>query len=69
MGLGDAQSLSGAERALSALADRDLVVLEDGEFAFKSELIREVAYGTLTKAERARRHAALGGWLADRGRR
>ena len=68
VGLGDAQSLSGAERALSALADRDLVVLEDGEFAFKSELIREVAYGTLTKAERARRHAALGGWLADRSR-
>jgi len=68
VGLGDAQSLSGAERAMSALADRDLVVLEDGEFAFKSELIREVAYGTLTKAERARRHAALGGWLADRSR-
>jgi class 3 adenylate cyclase/tetratricopeptide (TPR) repeat protein len=68
VGLGDAQSLSGAERALSALADRDLVVLEDGEFTFKSELIREVAYGTLTKAERARRHAALGGWLADRSR-
>jgi class 3 adenylate cyclase/tetratricopeptide (TPR) repeat protein len=68
VGLGDAQSLSGAERALSSLADRDLVVLEDGEFAFKSELIREVAYGTLTKAERARRHAALGGWLTDRRR-
>jgi class 3 adenylate cyclase/tetratricopeptide (TPR) repeat protein len=64
VGLGDAQSVSGAERALSTLADRDLVVLEDGEFTFKSELIREVAYGTLTKAERARRHAALGVWLA-----
>ncbi len=68
VGLGDAQSLAGAERALAALADRDLVVLEDGEFSFKSELIREVAYGTLTKAERARRHAALGGWLVDRSR-
>jgi class 3 adenylate cyclase/tetratricopeptide (TPR) repeat protein len=68
VGLGNAQSLSGAENALSVLADRDLVVLEDDEFAFKSELIREVAYGTLTKAERARRHAALGGWLADRSR-
>ncbi len=68
VGLGDAQSLSGAERSLSALADRDLVVVDDNEFAFKSELIREVSYETLTKAERARRHAALGGWLADRGR-
>lgn len=66
VGLGDAQSLAGAERALTVLADRDLVVLEDGEFSFKSELIREVAYGTLTKAERARRHAALGGWLDGR---
>jgi class 3 adenylate cyclase/tetratricopeptide (TPR) repeat protein len=65
-GFGDTQSVSGAARALSILADRDLVVLEDGEFTFKSELIREVAYGTLTKAERARRHAALGGWLAER---
>ncbi len=68
VGLGAAQSLAGAERALSGLADRDLVVLEDGEFAFKSELIRDVAYGTLTKAERARRHAALAGGMADRGR-
>src|SRR5204862_7734168 len=39
VGLGDAQSLSGAERALSALADRDLVVLDGGECAVKSELI------------------------------
>jgi class 3 adenylate cyclase/tetratricopeptide (TPR) repeat protein len=66
VGLGTAQSVSGAERALATLADRDLVVLEDGEFNFKSELIREVAYGTLTKAERARRHAALGGLLTER---
>ena len=31
--------------------------LDDDDFHFKSELIREIAYGTLTKAERARRHA------------
>ena len=31
--------------------------IDHDEFHFKSELIREIAYGTLTKAERARRHA------------
>ena len=31
--------------------------IEHDDFHFKSELIREIAYGTLTKAERARRHA------------
>jgi len=58
----------GAELALSALADPGLVVLEDGESRSSPRLIREGAYGTLTKAERARRHAGLGGWLADRRR-
>jgi class 3 adenylate cyclase/tetratricopeptide (TPR) repeat protein len=50
-----------------ALADRDLVELVDGEFRFKSELVREVAYGTLTRAERARRHSALAHRLEDAG--
>jgi class 3 adenylate cyclase/tetratricopeptide (TPR) repeat protein len=44
---------------LARLEERELVVLDDDEFRFKSEVIREVAYGRLTKAERARRHAAL----------
>lgn len=44
---------------LANLADRDLLVLDGDEYHFKSALIRDVAYGTLTKAERARRHAAL----------
>ncbi len=48
-----------AERVLRSLQDHDLIVLDDDEFQFKSELVREVAYSTLTKGERARRHAAL----------
>ncbi len=44
---------------LRQLQDRDLLVVDDDEFQFKSELVRDVAYGTLTMAERARRHAAL----------
>jgi class 3 adenylate cyclase/tetratricopeptide (TPR) repeat protein len=52
--------------ALDLLAERDLIELGDDEYAFSSEVIRDVAYATLTKAERARRHAALGDWLAAR---
>ncbi len=39
-----------------------------GAWSFRSELVREVAYDTLTKADRARRHAALGLWMAERRR-
>jgi class 3 adenylate cyclase/tetratricopeptide (TPR) repeat protein len=50
------------------LVARDLLDAEgSGEtWSFRSELVREVAYGTLTKADRARRHAALAVWLERR---
>ena len=51
--------------SLTLLADREMLELEDGQFRFPSEVVREVAYGRLTKAERARRHAVLADWLAD----
>lgn len=54
--------------ALESLAAKDLLVIVEGEVEFRSEVIREVAYETLTKAERARRHAALGEWLATAAR-
>ena len=53
--------------ALNRLADRDLLVLDGDEYRFKSALIRDVAYGTLTKAERARRHATLSPLLSTPG--
>jgi class 3 adenylate cyclase/tetratricopeptide (TPR) repeat protein len=56
-----------APRLMERLTERDLVVLDADEFHFKSELIREIAYGTLTKAERARRHADLAPLLEYRG--
>ncbi len=56
----------GAATARS-LADRDLLELADGEFRFKSELVRDVTYGTLTRAERARRHSALAKRLEEAG--
>ncbi len=54
------------DEVLTELVARDLVGLEDGRWAFRSELVREVAYETLTKAERARRHAGLAQCLAER---
>jgi len=57
---GDSESRA----ALARLADRDLLVLDGDDYRFKSALIRDVAYGTLPKAERARRHAMLSPLLA-----
>ncbi len=58
---------SDARQLVEGLAERDLLLIDRDEFHFKSELIREIAYGTLTKAERARRHAALAPVLMNRG--
>jgi class 3 adenylate cyclase/tetratricopeptide (TPR) repeat protein len=56
-----------ARQVLETLAERDFIVMEHDDYHFKSELIREIAYGTLTKAERARRHASVAPVLAARG--
>jgi hypothetical protein len=50
--------------ALDALLQRDLVVpAETGAFTFRHSLIRDVAYGTLSRGERIRMHAAVAVWL------
>jgi class 3 adenylate cyclase len=69
--------LEGSEPDLRALEERDFIrrspassVLGDDEYSFKHALTREVALGTLPRAQRARRHAAFAGWLeANRGGR
>ncbi len=46
------------------LLDRDLIRTSGRElFTFRHILIREVAYGTLTRTERIRLHAAAGEWI------
>ncbi len=50
-------------RNLESLAGRDLLDVEGVEWSFRSDLVREVAYETLTKGERARHHARLGAFL------
>jgi class 3 adenylate cyclase/tetratricopeptide (TPR) repeat protein len=66
VGLGEARGETGAGGLLDQLVGRELVGLDEGRFEFRSEVVREVAYETLTKAERARRHAALAEWLSSR---
>ena len=57
-----------AVTAMEALIDRDLLVPHpDGSYAFRHIVIREVAYGTLPRAERARAHLELARWLPERG--
>ena len=59
--------------ALTALEEKDLVVPRPGsrlagehEYAFKHALIRDVAYGTLPKSVRARKHAEVGRFIEER---
>jgi class 3 adenylate cyclase/tetratricopeptide (TPR) repeat protein len=63
--LGAARGEPDVAGVVDDLAARDLLGLDDGEWNFRSDLIREVAYDTLTKAERARRHARVGEWLSE----
>ncbi|HEY8322985.1 MAG TPA: adenylate/guanylate cyclase domain-containing protein [Ktedonobacterales bacterium] len=52
--------------ALEGLVERDLVTPAEGEdeaYTFRHILFREVAYGTLTRAERVRLHLAVARWL------
>ena len=58
---------------LASLQDKDLIIPTAGsrlagehEYAFKHVLIRDVAYSTLPKAVRARRHAEVGAFISDR---
>jgi class 3 adenylate cyclase/tetratricopeptide (TPR) repeat protein len=61
------------ENALAALEEKDLVVSSAGsrlagehEYAFKHVLIRDVAYSTLPKSVRARKHAQVGAFIEER---
>jgi hypothetical protein len=52
--------------ALDALLARDLIApdaTEAGAYVFRHVLIRDVAYGTLSRSERIRLHAAVAAWL------
>src|SRR3954454_829823 len=58
-----------ARTALAKLSAAGLLDVGDDEYAFRNELTREIAYGTLTKAARARRHSLLAKTIAMDGDR
>lgn len=49
---------------LDGLGDKEILRVDGGHWAFRSDLIREVAYGILTKADRARRHYGIASFLS-----
>lgn len=52
---------------LDALDIAGLLVLDGGRWQFRSDVVREVAYSTLTKQARAQRHAGVAKHLAQYG--
>ncbi|MGQ0832009.1 MAG: adenylate/guanylate cyclase domain-containing protein [Microthrixaceae bacterium] len=54
---------------LEALEEKELLVLsgvgDSAKWTFRSDLVREVAYSTLTKADRARSHQGIAIWMED----
>ena len=68
-------SRTDAEELLSALARREFVqrarrssVAGDIEYAFVHELLRDVAYGEIPRADRAERHRRAAEWIDSLGR-
>ena len=72
---GPTLELVGGEQAdWAVLEDRDFIRRRPGssltgetEYAFKHALTREVVYGSVPKARRARLHAEFAGWLERTG--
>ena len=56
------------EAAIEGLLARDLAVpAQRDTYTFRHVLIREVAYGTLSRSDRIRMHAKIGAWLEAYG--
>ncbi len=51
------------EPALAALAARELLRLSGDTWEFTSDVTREVAYGMLTKSDRAKKHLGVAQWV------
>jgi tetratricopeptide (TPR) repeat protein len=50
---------------LAGLVDKEILVVSGSRWSFRSDLLREVAYGTMTKADRARRHYGIAHFLEN----
>ncbi len=66
MGEKDPSSLAvSVAEALEGLAAKEVLLVEGRRWTFHSDLVRDVAYGTLTKADRARKHAGIASYLEE----
>jgi len=54
------------DAVLGTLVATELLEVDTGFWGFRSEIAREVAYATLPKAERAKRHAGIAAWIEQR---
>jgi tetratricopeptide (TPR) repeat protein len=52
---------------IDVLVEQGLIVRDGGRWHFRSDVVREVAYGTLTKQARAQRHAGTARYLEQLG--
>src|SRR4029077_15656158 len=59
----EAHGVDDITAAIEGLVGKDVLLVEDGIWSFRSDLMREVAYGMLTKADRVRRHAGIAKWM------
>ena len=50
---------------LELLEQKGLLAINESRYSFKSDVVRDVAYGTITKAVRARRHYDIAEYLAS----
>ncbi|HEV3226446.1 MAG TPA: adenylate/guanylate cyclase domain-containing protein, partial [Acidimicrobiales bacterium] len=65
----EAHGIPSIDVAVDGLVAKDVLVIEDDcRWSFRSDLVREVSYGMLTKADRARRHFGIAKWMEMHGR-
>ncbi len=48
---------------LAALVDADFLSIDGARYSFRSDMVRDVAYGTLTKSTRAQKHYAIANYI------
>jgi class 3 adenylate cyclase/tetratricopeptide (TPR) repeat protein len=65
--MGESDDRSDITPALASLVDKEILVVEGDTWRFRSDLVRDVAYGTLTKAHRARAHHGIAWYLESHG--
>jgi tetratricopeptide (TPR) repeat protein len=51
------------DAGLDGLVAKELLVVDRSRWSFRSDLVREVVYSMMTKADRAKRHAGVARWM------